>query len=97
MEEFFDFTAFNHNHNVIEEDEEVAIHSREPNISSDDWSIEDIMESLTNDLEYLSIDRQNLLDRAVLKAWVGCGISFELIDNPFIQDLFMRLNPACPQ
>ncbi|CAG8793905.1 23599_t:CDS:1, partial [Gigaspora margarita] len=26
--------------------------------------------------------------------WVGCGISFELIDNPFMQDLFMRLNPA---
>jgi hypothetical protein len=51
-------------------------------------------ESLTNDLESLSIDRQNLLDRAVLKTWVGCGISFELIDNPFMQDLFMRLNPA---
>ncbi|CAG8612230.1 23727_t:CDS:2 [Gigaspora margarita] len=51
-------------------------------------------ESLTNDLVSLSIDRQNLLDHAVLKAWVGCGIFFELIDNPFMQDLFMRLNPA---
>ncbi|CAG8509789.1 5923_t:CDS:2, partial [Gigaspora margarita] len=26
--------------------------------------------------------------------WVGCGISFELINNPFMQDLFMQLNSA---
>ncbi|CAG8781856.1 19329_t:CDS:2, partial [Gigaspora margarita] len=27
-------------------------------------------------------------------SWVGCGISFEIIDNLFMQDLFMQLNPA---
>ncbi|CAG8523893.1 19830_t:CDS:2, partial [Gigaspora margarita] len=48
----------------------------------------------TNYLDSLSTSHQNSLDHAVLKAWVGCGISFEIIDNPFMQDLFMQLNSA---
>jgi hypothetical protein len=30
----------------------------------------------------------------MLKAWVAAGIPFSVIENPFIIDLFMRLNPG---
>jgi hypothetical protein len=44
--------------------------------------------------EPLPVSEQNALDQAVLKAWVIAGIPFSVIENPFIIDLFMRLNPA---
>ncbi len=34
------------------------------------------------------------IDRALLKAWVCAGIPFEVIENPFMLDLFKQLNPA---
>ena len=36
----------------------------------------------------------NRIDRSLLKAWTMSGISFEVIENPFIVDLFKELNPA---
>jgi len=42
----------------------------------------------------LPLAEQNSLDQAVLKAWVAAGIPFSVIENPFVIDLFMRLNPA---
>lgn len=44
--------------------------------------------------EPLSLIEQNSLDQAVLKAQVAAGIPFFVIKNPFIVDLFMRLNPG---
>ena len=44
--------------------------------------------------ELLPLAEQNSLDQAVLKAWVTAGIPFSVIENPFVIDLFMRLNPA---
>jgi BED zinc finger. len=43
--------------------------------------------------EPLPLAEQNSLDQAVLKAWIAAGIPFSVIKNPFIIDLFMRLNP----
>ena len=43
--------------------------------------------------EPLPLAEQNSLDQAVLKAWIAAGIPFSVIENPFIIDLFMRLNP----
>lgn len=34
------------------------------------------------------------IDRSLLKAWVMAGIPFEVIENPFILDLFKDLNPG---
>jgi hypothetical protein len=34
------------------------------------------------------------IDQSLLKAWVMAGIPFEIIDNPFIMDLFKDLNPG---
>lgn len=34
------------------------------------------------------------IDHSLLKAWVMAGIPFEVIENPFILDLFKNLNPA---
>src|SRR6185369_1452105 len=34
------------------------------------------------------------IDRSLLKAWVMAGIPFEVIENPFIIDLFKHLNPG---
>ncbi|GES96156.1 ribonuclease H-like domain-containing protein [Rhizophagus clarus] len=42
--------------------------------------------------EPLPIAKQNSLDQAVLKAWIAAGVPFSVIKNPFIIDLFMRLN-----
>jgi len=42
----------------------------------------------------LPLAEQNSLDQAVLKAWVAAGVPFSVIENPFIIDLFMRLNPS---
>lgn len=44
--------------------------------------------------EPLPLAEQNSLDQAVLKAWVAAGIPFSVIENPFVIDLFMRLNPG---
>ncbi|GBB92451.1 hypothetical protein RclHR1_20050001 [Rhizophagus clarus] len=43
--------------------------------------------------EPLPIAEQNSLDQAVLKVWIAAGVPFSVIKNPFIIDLFMRLNP----
>ncbi|CAJ0754641.1 21882_t:CDS:10 [Entrophospora sp. SA101] len=34
------------------------------------------------------------IDHALLKAWVIAGIPFEVIENPFVIDLFKELNPG---
>jgi hypothetical protein len=34
------------------------------------------------------------IDQSLLKAWVIAGIPFEVIENPFIMDLFKDLNPG---
>ena len=34
------------------------------------------------------------IDCSLLKAWVMAGIPFEVIENPFIIDLFKHLNPG---
>jgi hypothetical protein len=36
----------------------------------------------------------NRIDQSLLKVRVVCGIPFEVIENPFIVDLFRELNPA---
>jgi hypothetical protein len=43
--------------------------------------------------EPLPLAEQNSLDQAVLKAWIAAGIPYSVIENPFVIDLFMRLNP----
>jgi hypothetical protein len=42
----------------------------------------------------LPLAEQNSLDQALLKAWIAAGIPFSVIENPFIIDLFLRLNPT---
>ncbi len=37
-------------------------------------------------------DRQQQIDKSVLKAWICAGIPFETIDNPFVIDMFKILN-----
>ena len=37
-------------------------------------------------------DRQQQIDKSVLKAWICAGIPFETIDNPFVIDMFKTLN-----
>ncbi|CAG8743824.1 8235_t:CDS:1, partial [Funneliformis mosseae] len=34
------------------------------------------------------------LDKKILKAWVIAGISFNIIKNPFVLDLFKDLRPG---
>ena len=34
------------------------------------------------------------LDKKILKAWVMAGIPFNVIENPFVLDLFKDLNPG---
>uniref|UniRef100_U9T1A5 Uncharacterized protein n=1 Tax=Rhizophagus irregularis (strain DAOM 181602 / DAOM 197198 / MUCL 43194) TaxID=747089 RepID=U9T1A5_RHIID len=34
------------------------------------------------------------LDKKVLKAWIMAGIPFNVIENPFVIDLFKDLNPG---
>jgi hypothetical protein len=48
----------------------------------------------TNQHKILPIYEQNEIDKAVLKAWIATGIPFEVIDNPFMIDLFKQLNSA---
>ena len=36
----------------------------------------------------------NRIDQSLLKAWIMGGIPFEVVENPFIVDLFKELNPA---
>lgn len=42
----------------------------------------------------LSSQASNRIDQSLLKAWVMAGIPFEVIENPFIVDLFKDLNPG---
>ena len=42
----------------------------------------------------LPLEISSRIDRSLLKAWVMAGIPFEVIENPFILDLFKNLNPA---
>jgi len=40
----------------------------------------------------LSISRN--IDRALLKAWISCGIPFDIIENPFMLDFLKQMNSA---
>ncbi|CAB4484208.1 unnamed protein product [Rhizophagus irregularis] len=42
----------------------------------------------------LPLEISSRIDCSLLKAWVMAGIPFEVIENPFILDLFKNLNPA---
>ncbi|CAB5381551.1 unnamed protein product [Rhizophagus irregularis] len=42
----------------------------------------------------LPLEISSRIDCSLLKAWVMAGIPFEVIENPFILDLFKILNPA---
>jgi hypothetical protein len=42
----------------------------------------------------LPLQTTQRLDCSLLKAWVIAGIPWEIIDNPFIRDLFKDLNPG---
>ena len=35
----------------------------------------------------------NRLDQKIIKAWIMAGIPFDVIDNPFIRDMFKEFNP----
>ena len=37
-------------------------------------------------------DRQQQIDKSVLKAWIYAEIPFETINNPFVIDMFKTLN-----
>jgi BED zinc finger len=42
----------------------------------------------------ISLSRTQLLDDAILKAWICCGFPFHTIENPFIIDLFKIAVPG---
>ncbi|POG72416.1 ribonuclease H-like domain-containing protein [Rhizophagus irregularis DAOM 181602=DAOM 197198] len=44
--------------------------------------------------EPLPPEINNRIDCSLLKAWVMAGIPFEVVENPFVLDLFKNLNPA---
>ncbi|CAG8684240.1 3879_t:CDS:2, partial [Ambispora leptoticha] len=44
-------------------------------------------------LESVLDERNNEINKALLKAFVCAGISFSVIDNPFVQDLFNIIEP----
>jgi len=44
--------------------------------------------------QYLSKSVIDRLDKKVLKAWVMAGIPFNIIENPFVLDLFKDLRPG---
>lgn len=42
----------------------------------------------------LSNTTVNRLDQKIIKAWIMAGIPFDVIDNPFIRDMFQEFQPA---
>ncbi|GES99151.1 ribonuclease H-like domain-containing protein [Rhizophagus clarus] len=63
--------------------------SQPPN--STQTQITDHYKSSDQSLPKFVVDR---LDKKVLKAWIMAGISFNVIENPFVIDLFKDLNPG---
>ncbi|CAG8833607.1 17784_t:CDS:2, partial [Gigaspora margarita] len=54
----------------------------------------DIVHIQTNDLQDMdcfSLEVKHQIDQSLLKAWVIAGIPFEVIEYPFIKDLFKKL------
>ena len=42
----------------------------------------------------LSRAASNCLDQKIIKAWIMAGVPFDVINNPFIRDIFKEFNPA---
>lgn len=67
---------------------------RKPNSNQANKEGQTLLTQSYNKIEKLSPGYISRLNRSLLKFFVCCGISFQVVENPFFVDLIKELNPS---